>query len=188
MANPPPKKWNYDNHNFGGIRWIWPLMGKIVNCWIYATDLLRRAQSALPLPTQRRTMFFICLHGHVKCQVKGETLQAWRGWPVRGRCVQERAPRLPAAQEHRATALPSHACSAVMGKQRDRRPRGWPVFAARVFVLHRVFTQNTSGPLRTRSAHPSNLLCRQRQSVPPRTTPHPKWPSGHTQEAAVSRA
>lgn len=78
------------------------------------------------------------------------------------------------AQEHRATALPYHACSAVMGKQWDGRPRGWPVVPARVFVLHRVFTQNTSGPLRTRSAHPSNLLRRQRQSVPllPPLTPH----------------
>ena len=46
-------------------------------------------------------------------------------------------------------------------------PEGWPVFVACVFVLHQVFTQNTSAPLRTRSAHPSNLLCRQRHSVPP---------------------
>lgn len=35
-----------------------------------------------------------------------------------------------------------------------------------VFVLHRMFTQNTPGPLRMRSAHPSNLLGRQRHSVP----------------------
>lgn len=45
-------------------------------------------------------------------------------------------------------------------------PEVWPEFAASVFVLHQVFTQNTSAPLRTRSAHPANLLCRQRHSVP----------------------
>lgn len=46
-------------------------------------------------------------------------------------------------------------------------PEGWPVFAACVFVLHQMFTQNTPVPLRTRSAHPSNLPCRQRHRVPP---------------------
>lgn len=64
----------------------------------------------------------------------------------------------------------------------------WPVCVDCVFVLHRVFTQNTWVPLRTRSAHPSNLLCRQRHSVPPRTACHPEWPSGHTEEAAISHA
>lgn len=64
------------------------------------------------------------------------------------------------------------------GETMGSPPEGWPVFAACVFVLHQVFTQNTSAPLRTRSAHPSNLLCRQRHSVPqnnmsPRVT---LWP------------
>ncbi len=53
------------------------------------------------------------------------------------------------------------------GETMGSPPEGWPVFVACVFVLHQVFTQNTPAPLRTRSAHPSNLLCRQRHSVPP---------------------
>lgn len=55
---------------------------------------------------------------------------------------------------------------------------GWPEFLARVFVLHQVFTQNTSASLRMRSTHPSNLLCMQRHSVPQNSIP-PKvtlWP------------
>lgn len=41
-------------------------------------------------------------------------------------------------------------------------PEGWLVFGACVFVSHRMFTQNTPFPLRTRSAHPSNLPRRRR--------------------------
>lgn len=55
----------------------------------------------------------------------------------------------------------------VNGETIGSPPEGWPVFAACVFVLHQMFTQNTPVPLRTRSAHPSNLPCRQRHCVPP---------------------
>lgn len=55
----------------------------------------------------------------------------------------------------------------VNGETIGSPPEGWPVFAACVFVLHQMFTQNTPVPLRTRSAHPSNLPCRQRHRVPP---------------------
>lgn len=55
----------------------------------------------------------------------------------------------------------------VNGETIGSPPEGWPVFAACLFVLHRMFTQNTPVPLRTRSAHPSNLPCRQRHCVPP---------------------
>ena len=70
---------------------------------------------------------------------------------------------LPAAQ---ADCSPLSCLFGSNGETMGSPPEDWPVFVACVFVLHQVFTQNTPAPLRTGSAHPSNLLRRQRHSVP----------------------
>lgn len=65
------------------------------------------------------------------------------------------------------------------GETMGSPPEGWSMFVACVFVLHQLFTQNTPAPLRTRSAHRSNLVCRQRDTVSPRRSMSPRvtlWP------------
>lgn len=108
-------------------------------------------------------------------------LTRWRLWEpdLAVWCIQERARGLPTVQEHRGTALSFSCLFTSNGETMGSPPEGWPVFVACVFVLHQVFTQNTSAHLRTRSAHPSNLLCRQRHSVPPKNNASPRvtlWP------------
>lgn len=118
-------------------------------------------------------MFIICLYGHVKCQVKGDTLLTCPSTVHSGAST-----RTPCSSGTQSDGSPLSCLLRGNGETMGSPPEGWPVFAARVFVLHRVFTQNTSAPLRTRSAHPSNLLRRQRQSVPQNNT-SPKvtlWP------------
>lgn len=94
--------------------------------------------------------------------------------PGRVHCFQQRAGGPPAARGTRSDDSPLPFPFRSNGETMGSPPEGWPVFVACVFVLHRVFTQNTSGPLRTRSAHPSNLLCRQRDTVSPRNSPSPR--------------
>lgn len=100
-------------------------------------------------------------------------------------CIQERARVLPAAQEHWATALSSHACSGVMGKQWDHRLRVGlclqPVFLSCTECLLK-----THQPLWERGQLTPLISSAGRDTVSPWTTCHPKWPSGHTEEAAVS--
>lgn len=86
--------------------------------------------------------------------------------------------RTPCSSETQSDCSPL-SCLFRSNRERMGSPsEGWPEFVACVFVLHQVFTQNTSAPLRMRSTHPSNLLCRQRHSVPQNNIP-PKvtlWP------------
>lgn len=82
----------------------------------------------------------------------------------------EESTRTPCSSGAQSDGSPLSCLFRSNGETMGSPPEGWPVFVACVFVLHQVFTQNTSAPLRTRSAHPSNLLCRQRHSVPQNNT------------------
>lgn len=81
------------------------------------------------------------------------------------RCLggSRRTPRSPGTHSGGSSCLRLHRGN---GETKGSPPEGWPVFAACLFVLHQMFTQNTAVPLRTRSAPPSNLPHRQRHRVP----------------------
>lgn len=132
------------------------------------TNPVIRGQPALQPPHIHMRRNHLCPGGDM-FSLELMALTRWRLWEpdLAVWCIQERARGLPTVQDHRGTALSFSCLLTSNGETMGSPPEGWPVFVACVFVLHQVFTQNTSAPLRTRSAHPSNLLCRQRHSVPP---------------------
>lgn len=95
-----------------------------------------------------------------------------------GKFTATKSTRTPCSSETQSDCSPL-SCLFRSSRERMGSPsEGWPEFVAGVFVLHQVFTQNTSAPLRMRSTRPSNLLRRQRHSVPQNSIP-PKvtlWP------------
>lgn len=132
-------------------------------------------------------LLYLLVHSHSKCKVSiwsggdiSSTLKlmavtcVWL-WDLTWPCV---LPETPCSSGTCIDIPPLSCLFGSNGETMGSLPWCWLVFVACVFVLHQVFTQNTLAPLRTRSAHPSNLLYRQRLSVPqnnmsPRVTLRP---------------